>query len=149
MPGTISKPFWPASAKLRPKDKNTAGRFIVIPPPPVPKLIAIFLVPALVAVGLVLYFFNPATHSFYPPCPLHALTGLDCPTCGGLRALHLLLHGEFRAAWAMNPFIFGAAPLVGCFLIRPQRAGLRWALWIGLALGLGWFAWHNGSAVSP
>lgn len=50
-----------------------------------------------------LYFFNPAASSVFPPCPLRYLTGWYCPGCGSLRALHQLLHGNLRAAWALNP----------------------------------------------
>src|SRR5258708_39441956 len=50
-----------------------------------------------------LHFFDPATSSVFPPCPLRYLTGWYCPGCGSLRALHQLLHGNLRAAWAFNP----------------------------------------------
>lgn len=35
-------------------------------------------------------------------CPLHALTGLDCPSCGMTRAVFSLLHGDFAAAFDYN-----------------------------------------------
>jgi len=65
-----------------------------------------WLLPAILiaAVGLVaLRVFDPATSGVFPPCPVHYLTGWYCPGCGSLRALHQLLHGNLRAAWAMNP----------------------------------------------
>lgn len=46
----------------------------------------------------VLFFFNPATHGFYPVCLFHALTGLYCPGCGGTRAVYQLLHGHVLLA---------------------------------------------------
>lgn len=56
------------------------------------------------AAGLVmLRIFDPATSGVFPPCPLHYLTGLYCPGCGSLRALHALMHGNVQQAWAMNP----------------------------------------------
>jgi len=56
------------------------------------------------AVALVmLRVFDPATSGIFPPCPLRYLTGWYCPGCGSLRAIHQLLHGNLRAAWAMNP----------------------------------------------
>lgn len=58
----------------------------------------------LVAVAVVmLRIYDPAGSGIFPPCPLHYLTGLYCPGCGSLRAMHQLLHGNLRAAWAMNP----------------------------------------------
>ena len=60
----------------------------------------------LVATGLgiiaVVFFFDPATHVFYPVCQFHRLTGLNCPGCGMTRALYALLHGHFSAALRDN-----------------------------------------------
>lgn len=50
-----------------------------------------------------LRFYDPASSGLFPPCPLHYLTGLYCPGCGSLRALHQLLLGNWHNAWAMNP----------------------------------------------
>ena len=113
-----------------------------MPPPSNPTKFA-FAALALAALGAaaLLFFFDPATHAFYPRCPLHALTGLDCPACGGLRAVHLLLHGEFRAAYALNPFLFYASPVAALFLIRPART--RWLPWAALGALLAWFVWRN------
>lgn len=56
------------------------------------------------AAGLVmLRIFDPASSGVFPPCPLHYFTGLYCPGCGSLRALHALTHGNVQQAWAMNP----------------------------------------------
>lgn len=93
--------------------------------------------------GLVLFFCDPAAHGFYPRCPLHSLTGLDCPTCGGLRAAHLLLHGRFRAAFALNPFLFFALPAAALFFLRPALARPRWVPWAALALFAAFFIWRN------
>ena len=56
--------------------------------------------------------FDPATSGVFPPCPLHALTGLYCPGCGSLRAFHQLLHGNLYAAFAMNPLAILTLPFV-------------------------------------
>lgn len=40
-----------------------------------------------------------------PACPLHALTGIPCPTCGTTRGLAALLHGDMRKAAAFNPLV--------------------------------------------
>lgn len=53
--------------------------------------------------ALVLWAFDPAISALFPPCPLRYLTGWYCPGCGSLRAMHQLLHGNLREAWAMNP----------------------------------------------
>lgn len=59
-----------------------------------------------------LCLFDPANSRIFPPCPLHYLTGLYCPGCGSLRALHQLLQGNFRAAWAMNPLTILLLPFL-------------------------------------
>jgi hypothetical protein len=47
----------------------------------------------------------------WPPilCPLHAITGWPCPTCGATRAVLALARGEFVAALRMNPLVGAAA----------------------------------------
>jgi hypothetical protein len=71
----------------------------------------------------ILYFFDPSTHAFYPVCPLHQLTGLSCPGCGTLRALHQLAHGNFAAAWGFNPFTVALLP-VGIWLGLREAIGI-------------------------
>src|SRR5271165_4411658 len=59
---------------------------------------------AAIAAGIVLLeVFDPTTSGVFPPCPLRYFTGWYCPGCGSLRAMHQLLHGNLRAAWALNP----------------------------------------------
>jgi hypothetical protein len=59
----------------------------------------------------VLYRFSPTHYGFYPPCPFHALTGLQCPGCGGTRALYQMLHLNFREALQLNALITVAVPI--------------------------------------
>ena len=47
---------------------------------------------------------DPNAPGHYPPCPFLAVTGLWCPGCGSLRALHALLHLDVGTALARNPF---------------------------------------------
>lgn len=54
---------------------------------------------ALVVVGTV----DPYQEGHYPTCPFLSLTGMYCPGCGSLRALHDLAHGELGSALARNP----------------------------------------------
>jgi hypothetical protein len=63
--------------------------------------------------GLVLLrVFDPATSRIFPPCPVLYLTGWYCPGCGSLRAIHQLLEGNFRAAWALNPLAIVFLPFL-------------------------------------
>ena len=74
---------------------------------------------ALALLGAVFFFFDPVHHSFYPTCMFHKLTGLNCPGCGGLRALHQLTHGNFVTAFHCNPLLIALLPF---FLF----VGIRW-----------------------
>jgi hypothetical protein len=89
---------------------------------PRPFLVAAVALAAL-AGGLVLYFFDPNTAGFYPLCPVHELTGLQCPGCGCLRALHQLAHGNLAAAWRLNAFLVAMLPV---------------AFWLGLREAVLW-----------
>jgi hypothetical protein len=40
------------------------------------------------------------------PCPFRAVTGWECPLCGGTRLGAALLHGDVAAAFAFNPVVF-------------------------------------------
>jgi hypothetical protein len=72
---------------------------------------AVILAAFAVAV-VVLRMFDPATSGIFPPCPVRYLTGWYCPGCGSLRAFHQLLHGNLRAAWAMNPLTLVLLPFL-------------------------------------
>src|SRR5207245_8063710 len=70
------------------------------------------LLAAVLAAIAVLHFFDPATSGLFPPCPVRYLTGWYCQGCGSLRALHQLLAGNFRAAWALNPLTILLLPFL-------------------------------------
>ncbi len=70
-----------------------------------------FVVAALAALT-VLYYANPAADSHFPACPLHNFTGLHCPGCGTLRAIHCLVHGHLLAAFRLNPLMLLSLPLI-------------------------------------
>jgi hypothetical protein len=115
---------------------------------------------ALIA-AIILFVFNPAQTTFYPTCQFKALTGLDCPGCGGLRALHQLLHGNVAAAFRLNALLVTLLPVGAwwayrwvlatvmgrgqCVVVRPL-----W-IWVGCAvlvifgvvrnLHLPWLSW--------
>ena len=68
---------------------------------------------AAVITGLVLiYTFNPVTATSIPDCPFHYFTGLFCPGCGTLRALHNILHGNFSSGFDFNPLLVILLPYI-------------------------------------
>jgi len=60
---------------------------------------------AVCVVIALLYAFPPAATRWYPRCLFHYLTGLNCPGCGSLRALHAILHGRVIEAVGCNPLL--------------------------------------------
>ena len=85
-----------------------------------------------------LFFFNPAEHAFYPQCYFHQLTGLQCPGCGGLRAVHQVLHGHWLTALHLNGLAVLSLPVFAGFLWREFTGGRRgiggWWIWSYLAI---------------
>ncbi len=82
------------------------------------------LLGAAVVFAAALFFFDPATAGFYPPCLVTVAFGRSCPGCGSLRAMHQLLHGNVEAAWALNkPIVVGLplAALAGTINILVRR----------------------------
>jgi hypothetical protein len=73
-----------------------------------------FVLAAIAIAGATLLAYDPATSRLFPPCPFRALTGLACPGCGTLRALHQGLHGNLAAAFYLNPLSMLMIPLVAC-----------------------------------
>ncbi len=78
---------------------------------------ALTLAGAVVIAGI-LWRFNPMHHAFYPRCALYVTTGLQCPGCGGLRAMHQLLHGNLRQALSLNPVAVLALPFAAFYSVR-------------------------------
>ena len=76
--------------------------------------------------ALTLHRFPPEQYSFYPRCPIYALTGWQCPGCGLTRALAALLRGNLAAAMHLNPLILPlllAALWSGCSAYRRALNG--------------------------
>jgi hypothetical protein len=105
---------------------------------------AVLIVCALLAAvgGLVLFCFDPRQYHFYPVCLFHRTTGLLCPGCGALRALHQLLHGHLAAAFFLNPMLLASLPFLLWFGTRyglqkarnqPVNIDVR-PLWLWLTL---------------
>jgi hypothetical protein len=88
---------------------------------------------AMLGVCAALFVFNPAEHAFYPRCFFHQVTGLHCPGCGGLRAVHQLLHGHWLLALRLNGLAVLALPMFAWFISREiagRHGGIRgWWIW--------------------
>ena len=74
--------------------------------------LAAVLVPLGAFVGFCLFFGHPSEYVWLPSCPFHALTGLYCPGCGTLRAIHYLLNGQFGTAFRYQPLLISLSPIL-------------------------------------
>ncbi len=77
-------------------------------------------------------YFNPTTAGFFPACPFHTLTGLNCPGCGLTRGFHALLHGDVLTALYFNAllpvyvlFFLYLFVLLGSVLVRGRGLEFR------------------------
>jgi len=52
------------------------------------------------------------------PCPFRALTGWQCPLCGGTRMGNALLHGDLWSAFLANPVALVAVAVLTVFSVR-------------------------------
>jgi hypothetical protein len=59
------------------------------------------------AAALVLWRFPPERYGFYPACPVRAYLHIQCPGCGGTRAIAALLHGHVAEALRLNGLLVG------------------------------------------
>jgi Protein of unknown function (DUF2752) len=78
------------------------------------------------AVGALAYIGIGDPHSpdfGFPTCPFKALTGWNCPGCGGLRMTHDVLHGDFGAAVVDNAFLLVGLPMLAVWLLVRWRRG--------------------------
>ena len=75
----------------------------------------------------VLAIVDPNQPGRYPLCPFRAATGLDCPGCGTLRAIHALTGGDVARAADHN---------VLSVLLLPVLA-VAWVRWLLSTLGRG------------
>jgi hypothetical protein len=60
-----------------------------------------------------------------PRCRTQALFGFACPSCGGCRAVQLLLHGNIRAALAAQPFIIALGACGAAFSLYALGVVMR------------------------
>lgn len=113
------------------------------------RTLLIILAAVAAAAGLAVYAcFDPSQGGF-PECPLHRLTGFDCPGCGTQRAIHAALHGDIVRALRYNASLGVFVPLCAVLCLPPR---VRWAkrlresVWLPravLALVLAWWVVRN------
>jgi hypothetical protein len=73
-------------------------------------VVVVVVVIAMLLLVCVYYFYDPSSAGWAWKCPMKALTGYDCPSCGNQRLVHALLHGRFVEAFHHNPFTMLSLP---------------------------------------
>ncbi len=90
------------------------------------KLISIVSILIFARVLYYFYYNNPASNTTpFLFCMTKRVLNVDCPGCGGQRAFHQLLHGNFIDAAKLNVFIYFFAPLLfyifAIFALKPFK----------------------------
>ncbi|MDR3611846.1 MAG: DUF2752 domain-containing protein [Ignavibacteriaceae bacterium] len=99
------------------------------------------------AFTLFLFFANPFSSVIFIPCWFKVLTGLKCPACGGLRALHLILHGNIRDGLKYNLLLASAPFILFAIYKKINFNSLKFILPVIIILIL--FTWLRNSSAYP
>lgn len=105
---------------------------------------------------------DPNASGHYPTCPFLYVTGLYCPGCGSLRAVHALAHGDLATAVDRNVLAVVGGALLAVMWVRAvvltARGSYRravvpsWLIWSGAAVVLVFAVLRNlpaGAALAP
>ena len=107
------------------------------------------------AVGLVLWLFDPSAYTLWPKCPFRLMTGFNCPACGIQRFLHALSEGNVAQALHFNYWLAYALPYTFLLLLAwlwpsdQQRKRMerylhsKVAVWTFIVSFAAWFAVRN------
>lgn len=59
------------------------------------------------------------------PCPIHLITGLQCPACGVSRMLMAVIRLDFVSAFYYNPFLFVTSPVLLFCIVYPDTVYIK------------------------
>lgn len=86
---------------------------------------------------------DPERAVWFPKCPIHHFTGLDCPGCGTARAIHALAHGAWKEAFRHNAILFVAVPFLIGIIAHPRWARSPKVAGAVFAAVVGWTVVRN------
>lgn len=113
------------------------------------KRIASVVLPLII---LYLKYFDPNDPSRpMPKCPIKALTGYDCPSCGGLRCANAFLNLKFKKALDFNLYLCIVVPILLLFylvkyLSQNKQRFSRWERYLHCfiaIIGIFWMVYRN------
>ena len=115
----------------------------------------ILAIPLILILGFVYFLYSPEKYGLFPQCPLKYFTGYSCPGCGSQRAIHEILHLNFKKAFEYNALLMISIPyiLVG-FAFNFDEVKLKFpktrtflfgqkAIFVILAIVIGFFIFRN------
>ncbi|UBB89203.1 DUF2752 domain-containing protein [Candidatus Kaistella beijingensis] len=114
-----------------------------------------FIILLIIILGAVYSVFDPLKSSYFPSCPFKSVTGLDCPGCGSQRAIHELLHLNFRKAFEYNALLVLSIPYLLLLMVfnfesvkqrfpKLERILLGWkSVWIITIIVIVFFIFRN------
>lgn len=83
--------------------------------------IHVVLIICLVVYCWSVYIWDFDADEFLLFCPFYKITGFKCIGCGGQRAFHYLLHGDFSRSFRCNPFLYLLVPeALMVFVLTPR-----------------------------
>lgn len=89
----------------------------------------IVLLIIIIVLAVIFYFINPVEHQLFPKCIFHSVTGYHCPGCGSQRAIHSLMHLNFKGVISNNFLFLPAAFLIIYHYLHPVlNKKLKWKL---------------------
>ena len=89
----------------------------------------IVLLLIIIVLAVIFYFINPVEHQLFPKCIFHSVTGYHCPGCGSQRAIHSLMHLNFKGVISNNFLLLPAAFLIIYHYLHPVlNKKLKWKL---------------------
>ncbi|MBL0158623.1 MAG: DUF2752 domain-containing protein [Bryobacterales bacterium] len=94
-----------------------------------PRALVLSVFCALIPTALLLEYWPPPHHWFYPRCPIHEFLGVLCPGCGGTRAVAALLAGRCDDAIRFNCLIVALSPLTLYCAALQAYSAVRWNRW--------------------
>ena len=107
-------------------------------------LLTVVVLSVILALGVgAAVVFDPKEASWFPKCPVHSLTGLNCPGCGTGRAVHAAAHGRWLEAFRYNPILAVAIPLLIAIVAKPEWAKKPSVSWGVFAVAVLWMLVRN------
>ena len=90
-------------------------------------LLARIFLAGVISVGVMTWLFGITPGQVrLVPCPIHTVTGFECPGCVMTRACTAVGQGQFVEAWGYHPLVFGLVLLALAYAVFPAAIRQTW-----------------------